>query len=84
MTCVLCVTDRRRAETKDKCYFVSRCDLPRTFKPARKWRIHREKHLQSLDPRLPNKRNLVRSIYQIINQMVLLTDIIQGKSKLFM
>ena len=53
-------------------------------KPARKWRIRREKHLQSLDPRLPNKCNLVRSIYQIINQMVLLTDIIQGKSKLFM
>ena len=53
-------------------------------KPARKWRIRREKHLQSLDPRLPNKCNLVRSIYQIIYQMFLLTDIIQGKSKLFM
>ena len=53
-------------------------------KPARKWRIRREKHLQSLDPRLPNKCNLVRSIYQIIDQMFLLTDIIQGKSKLFM
>ena len=53
-------------------------------KPARKWRIRQEKHLQSLDPRLPNKCNLVRSIYQIIDQMFLLTDIIQGKSKLFM
>ena len=57
------------------------CELS---KPARKWRICREKHLQSLDPRLPNKCNLVRSIYQIIYQMFLLTDIIQGKSKLFM
>ena len=81
MTCVLCVTDRRRAETKDRYYyFVSQCDLARISKPARKWRVRREKHLQSLDPRLPNKGNLVRSIS---NQMVLPTDIIHGKSKFY-
>ena len=36
--------------------------------------------LQSLDPRLPNKGNLVRSIS---DQMVLPTDIINGKSKFY-
>ena len=49
-------------------------------KPAWKWHVRREKHLQSLDPRLPNKRNLVCSIS---DQMVLLTDVIHGKSKFY-
>ena len=37
-------------------------------------------HLQSLDPRLSNKGNLVRSIS---DQMVLPKDIIHGKSKFY-
>ena len=42
-------------------------DLAWTFQPAWKWRVRREKHLQSLDPRLPNKRNKSRTQYQWLN-----------------
>ena len=46
---------------------------------AKLWVINRL-WSQSLDPRLPNKGNLVHSIS---NQMVLPTDIIHGKSKFY-
>ena len=36
MTCVLCVTYRRRAETKQQMLFVSQCGLARTFKAGMK------------------------------------------------
>ena len=65
---------------KRQILFVSQCDLARISKPAWKWRVRREKHLQSLDPRLPNKGNLVR---RISDQMVLPTDIIHGRSKFY-
>ena len=78
MTCVLCVTDRRRAETKDSCYLYRNAISRELLKPARKWRVRREKHLQSLEPRLPNKRNLVRSMYLISDQTVLPTSQIKA------
>ena len=78
MTCVLCVTYRRRAETKDRCYLYHNAISRARSKPTWKCRVRREKYFQSLDSRLPNKRYLVRSIN---DQMVLPTDIIHGKSK---
>ena len=76
MTCVLCVTDGKRAETKDR-YYLYHNAISREFQSRH---ARREKHLQSLDPRLPKKGNLVRSIS---DQMVLPTDIIHGKSKFY-
>ena len=52
----------------------------KTFKAGMKVARSSGKHLQSLDPRLPNKGNVVRSIS---DQMVLPTDIIHGKSKFY-
>ena len=63
-TDTICITMRSRAN----------------FKAGMKVARSSGKHLQSLDPRLPNKGNLVRSIS---DQMVLPTDIINGKSKFY-
>ena len=79
MTCVLCVTDGRRAETKDRYYLYHNAISRELSKPAWKWRVRREKHLQSLDRRLLNKGNLVC----ISDQMALPNDIIYGKPKFY-
>ena len=69
--------DELRRKTDAICItMLSRANFKVDMKVARS----SEKHLQSLDPRLPNKGNLVRSIS---DQMVLPTDIIHGKSKFY-
>ena len=68
-------------ELRRKTDYLYHNAISREFsKLAWKWRARREKHLHSLDPRLPNEGNLVRSIS---DQMVLPTDIIHGKSKFY-